>query len=213
MDVAAGCRAAERQDFGIARAYVAHLLFGNPVVVLRHAPVRGALENSQLSCSLCDLMDDLHSGCAGADDPDSLAREIDAFPGPVVCVAALAFERGDTRYIVRHGRRREDADCGDQEPCRIAAAIRQHDLPASCVLTIVSSGYASVELDVPAQVELVGDIVEVPLVVGLGRKVFAPIPLVEQLLGERIAVSPAFGIEAGARVAIPIPGATNPAGG
>src|SRR5687767_10332541 len=182
MDVAAGCRAAERQDFGIAGTYVAHLLFGNPAVVLRHAPIRVALENSQLSCGLCDLLDGLHSGCAGADDPDPLAGEIDAFPGPVVCVAGLAFERRDAWYVVRHGRRREDADRGDQKPCRMAAAILQHDLPASCVLTIVSRGHTSVEVDVPAQVELVGDMVEIPLGLRLGSEMFVPLPRVEQRL-------------------------------
>ena len=63
----------------------------------------------------------------------------------------------------------------------------------------------------PAQVELVGDIVKIAVVIGLGRKVFAPIPLVEQFLGERIAIGPAFGIKAGAKLAIPIPGVTNSA--
>src|SRR5688572_13923375 len=170
MDVAAGCRAAERQDFWIAGTYVAHLLFGNRAVVLRHAPVRVALENSQLTCGLRDFLDGLHGGCTGADDPDALAGKIDPFLRPVVGVTRLAFERSDTRYVVRHGRRREDADCGDQKPCRTAAAILQHDLPASCALTIVGSGYARVELNVPAQVERVGDMVEIPFGLGLGSE-------------------------------------------
>src|SRR6185436_6484670 len=141
MDVAAGRRAAKRQDFGIAGAYVAHLLFGNPAVVLRHAPVRVALEYSQPTCGLGDLLDRLHGGCAGADDADALAVKSDAFLRPVVRVAGLARERVDTRYVVRHGRRREHADRGDQKPRRTAAAVLQHDRPASCVLTIAGSGY------------------------------------------------------------------------
>src|SRR5262245_17448056 len=213
MDVAAGCRAAKRQDFRIAGAYLTHLLFGNPAVVLRDAAVRVTLKDSQSVCGLCDLLDGLHGGCAGADDPDALAGEIDPFLRPVVRMAGLAFERGDTRYVARHGRRREDADCRDQKPCRIAAAILQHDLPASCGLTIASSGYARVELNVPAQVEYVGDRIEIPLGLGLGREMLAPVPRVEQRLRERISVGPAFGIETGAWVAIPIPGATHPAAG
>src|SRR5262245_1792898 len=213
MDVAAGCLAAERQDFGIAGSYVAHLLFGNPAVVLRHAPIRVALENSQPTCGLCQLLDGLHGGCAGADDPDALVGKIDPFLRPVVCVAGLAFERGDTWYVVRHGRRREDADCGDQKPCRTAAAILQRDLPASCVLAIVRSGDASVELYVPAQVEHVGDMVEIPLGLGLGSEMLAPVPRVEQRLRERVTVGPAFGIKPGTRVSIPIPRATDPAAG
>src|SRR5262245_46370118 len=98
MDVAAGCLAAERQDLGIAGAYVAHLLPGNPGVVLRHAPVRVALKDSQSVRGLGDLLDGLHGRCAGADDADALAGKIDPFLRPVVRVAGLAFERGDTRY-------------------------------------------------------------------------------------------------------------------
>jgi hypothetical protein len=42
----------------------------------------------------------------------------------------------------------------------------------------------AVELNVAAQVELVSDIVEVPLGLGLGGEVFVPVPLVEQFLRE-----------------------------
>src|SRR5262249_56087838 len=128
-------------------------------------------------------------------------------------VAGLGLERGDTRYVARHGSRRQHADRGDQKPCRTAGAIRQHDLPASRVLTIVGGGDAGVELDVPAQIEYVGDVVEIPLGLGLGGEMLAPVPRVEQLLRERIAVGPAFRIEAGARVAVPVPRSANPARG
>jgi hypothetical protein len=65
----------------------------------------------------------------------------------------------------------------------------------------------AVELDVAAQVELVGDVVEIALGLGPSGKTLAPIPLVEQLLGKRVAVGVALEIEAGAWIAVPIPGA------
>ena len=63
------------------------------------------------------------------------------------------------------------------------------------------------ELHVPAQVELVGDVVEVAEVLGLAGEALLPVPLLEQLLGEGVAVGDALGVEAGARVAVPVPGA------
>ena len=52
------------------------------------------------------------------------------------------------------------------------------------------------ELDVPAQVELVGDVVQVAQGLRLGGEVLLPVPFVEQLLGERVAVGPALRVEA-----------------
>ena len=38
---------------------------------------------------------------------------------------------------------------------------------------------------------------------------FGPVPLLQQLFRKRIAVGPAFGIEARARVSVPVPGAAD----
>ena len=65
----------------------------------------------------------------------------------------------------------------------------------------------AVELHVLAQVELVGDVVEVAQVLRLAGEPFLPVPLVEQLLRERVAVGVALRVEAGAGVAVPVPGA------
>ena len=62
------------------------------------------------------------------------------------------------------------------------------------------------EVHVLSQIELVGHKVQVPQVLWLGRETFIPVPLVEQLLGERIAVGVTLRIEAGSRISIPIPG-------
>ena len=60
-----------------------------------------------------------------------------------------------------------------------------------------------------AQVELVGHEVEVTLVFGLAGVEFLPVPFLEQLLGEGVAVGIALGVEAGAGIAVPIPGAAH----
>ena len=63
-----------------------------------------------------------------------------------------------------------------------------------------------VELHVFAQVEFVGDMVEVAQIFGLTGKPFLPVPLVEQFPREGITVGVAFGVETRARIAVPVPG-------
>jgi hypothetical protein len=123
--------------------------------------------------------------------------------------AREAVDAGDGRH---HGRR-EHADRGDEKARRMARAARQDELPAARVLTILCGGDAAVELDVAAQVELVRDMVEIALGVGLGREVLVPVPLLEQLLREGVAVGPALRVETRARIAVPVPGAADPAAG
>jgi hypothetical protein len=59
-----------------------------------------------------------------------------------------------------------------------------------------------------AQIEFVGDVVKVAQILGLAGKALLPMPLVEQFAREREAVGVAFGIEAAAGIAVPVPGAT-----
>src|SRR5258707_1651796 len=68
---------------------------------------------------------------------------------------------------------------------------------------------AAVERDVAAQVEFVGDEVEIAQRLGLRSEMLGPAPFLQQLLREGIAVGVAFGIEAGAGIAIPVPGAAD----
>ncbi len=65
------------------------------------------------------------------------------------------------------------------------------------------------ELDVPAQVKLVRDIVEVALVLRLTRIMLFPVPFLQEFLRERIPVGITLGVEARPGVAVPIPGATH----
>src|SRR3954447_13686081 len=74
-------------------------------------------------------------------------------------------------------------------------------------------GDAAVELNIATQVELVGDIIQIALGLGLRREVLFPIPFFEQFLRERVAVGPALGVETRAGIAVPVPGAADPAAG
>jgi len=56
----------------------------------------------------------------------------------------------------------------------------------------VSGGHAALELDVAPQVELVGDMVQIPLGLGLAGEMLLPLPFLQQFLGKRVAVGPAF---------------------
>jgi hypothetical protein len=69
------------------------------------------------------------------------------------------------------------------------------------------------EAHVLSQIELVHDVVQVALGLGLRREVFLPLPLVEELLGEEVAVGVALRVEPGARVAVPEPCASHPGAG
>ena len=62
------------------------------------------------------------------------------------------------------------------------------------------------ELDVAAQVEFVGDVVEVGERLGLGREVLFPVPFGEEGGREGVGVAVGLGVEACAWVAVPVPG-------
>jgi hypothetical protein len=121
-------------------------------------------------------------------------------------VERRALKTLDSRNV-RQRRRRQHADRGDQEAGRAVPTVFQGDVPTARALAVVRGGDAALELDVAAQIELVGDVVQIAFGLGLAGKMLLPVPLVEQLLRERVAVGPAFGIEPGARVAVPVPSA------
>src|SRR5262249_33791732 len=87
------------------------------------------------------------------------------------------------------------------------------DLPLIRGLVVGDCLDPAVELDVAAEIELVGDEVAVAQSLRLSREVLAPFPLAQDLLGEGVAVGPALGVEPGTRVAVPVPGAADAAAG
>ena len=70
-------------------------------------------------------------------------------------------------------------------------AVLALDLPLGRGFVIGDGLDPAVELDVAAEVELVGDEVAVAQGLRLRREVLAPLPLAQQLVGEGVAVGPA----------------------
>ena len=62
--------------------------------------------------------------------------------------------------------------------------VFQRQAPAPRALVVMRRGDPAFELDVAAQIEFVGDVVEIAQRFRLARKVFGPVPFRQQLLGE-----------------------------
>jgi hypothetical protein len=166
------------------------------------------LEDDEVRRLLGDLRDRLHPGGAGADHRDPLAAEVHRLVRPRPGVVALARVVGEPRerWQVRG---RDAADRRDEVARRGGAPVVGGDLPAVVRLVVHGPGDGRAELDVAAQVHLVGDEVEVVEDLRLAREALAPRPLVEDLRREVVAehVVDALAVAAGARVAVPVPGA------
>ena len=94
-----------------------------------------------------------------------------------------------------------------------AAAVLQRHVPAAGFVLVVRGGDAAAELDVAAQIELVGDVVEVAQGLRLAGEMLGPVPFLQQFLGERVAVGITFGVETCAGIAVPVPGAADAGAG
>src|SRR3978361_982742 len=68
-------------------------------------------------------------------------------------------------------------------------------------------GHRSLELDVAPEVELVGDVVQIPFGFRLASEMLLPVPVVEQFLGKGVPVRPTFGAKPGSGITVPVPGA------
>ena len=125
---------------------------------------------------------------------------------PVKRMEGLALEVLDP-LDARHRRRRQQPQGHDDEARGELASVAREDVPPVLVLVKVRGFHVAVELHVLPQTELVGDVVQVLQVLGLTGEGLLPVPLVEELLRERVPVGIALGVEAGAGIAVPIPGA------
>ena len=177
----------------------------------RHAVVRRTLENGQMRGSFGDHRRRLDAGRAGADQPNALAAEIDAFvrPLPGVDPASLeGVEAGNVRDIGR----RQAADRGDQELRREYVARLSGHAPDIRQRIVMGGGHAGIEADVALQVEALSNVVEISQDFRRAGIAFRPFPLPHQFLGERIAVGMAFRIAARTGIAVPVPGAADSVG-
>ena len=95
----------------------------------------------------------------------------------------------------------------------MTAAVLQHDLPASRLFAVVRRSDPTIQLDIAPQIELVSNVIEVTLGLGLGSEVLLPIPFLEKFFRERVTVSPALGVKSRTGIAVPVPRAANPTAG
>ena len=145
----------------------------------------------------------------------------DGLPGPVTVDALMrpasgmvpltleALEAGNVGDVCRG----QTPDRGDEETCRVAAASPGADGPEICAVVKRSRGNAAVEAYAASQIEPVGDMLKITPDLGSLGIALAPVPLLHQIRVERIAVGVAFGIAPGARIAIPVPCASDPGSG
>src|SRR5450631_43044 len=147
----------------------------------------------------------LDRGRSGADHADALAGEIDPFMRPVTGVIDLALEIGEALDI-RHPRIRQAAGGEHDMFCRDGLAVGSGDLPYIGALVENSPIDAGVELDIATEIKTVGDVIGVLQDLGLRRVALAPVPILLQLVRERIGILHALDIAACAGIAIPVPG-------
>ena len=189
--------------------HLAHDLGSERGVVGRDRIARRALEDGEVRGLLGDQRDRLDRRRSGADHRDALAGEVDAAVRPAPGVIGLARERVAAREV-GHVRGRQAARRHDQEARGDAPAIGL-DRPAALGVAPVRGAHARVELDVAAQIEAVGDVLDVAQDLGLGRVALAPLPFLLELLRELIGVFEALDVAARAGIAVPVPGAADPA--
>ena len=193
---------------GILRLVCAFLLFAHRAVAGRQAEVGGALEHREVLGVLRDDRDHLHAGRACADRAHALAGEVDTFMRPQAGVIPFTLEVMDA-LEVGHPRRREIARRHDDVArADLFAGLRLQDPLVG--LAVEQRGLdARVELHVAAQVEAVGDVVDVFQDLGLRAVALRPFPFLLQLVGEAVGIFQAFHVAARAGIAVPEPGAAD----
>ena len=92
---------------------------------------------------------------------------------------------------------------------RHGLAVGSSDLPDVGGFIEDSFVDAGIELNIGAQIETVGDVVGVFQNFRLRRVALTPVPVLLQLVGERIGILHAFDVTAGAWIAVPVPGASD----
>ena len=202
---------------GVARLEGADFIGIQRAVARRDRVIGRALKDMKLRSLLGDNRNALHRRRAGTDHADPAPSEIDFMVGPAARVIGVAREIIQPLEVGGVGRR--EAARGHDEifgrkgmaPAFAFAFALGLDLPTRGCLVVDGGLHPGVELDIPAQVEAVGDVLEVAQDLGLARVALGPFPLLLELLGKLVGVLHALDIAARARVAVPIPGAPHPA--
>lgn len=148
-----------------------------------------------------DLGSNLQAGAAGADQTDGHSGKIHAFHWPLGRMdypALVVFNAGN----IGHAGRGERAGREDDMARGRARSVRQRHGPRMRVVVPNRALDARVELDITAQVELVGDEFRICENFRLRRKPFGPSPLPTQFVRPRILILEALHVTTQARIAV-----------
>jgi hypothetical protein len=131
---------------------------------------------------------------------------------PLAGVVALALERLEA-LVRRHVGGRQSADRGDDKASRHHVALVGAHCPKLGAFVEYDLDDPLAELDVGLEVEAFGAMLEIAQDLILLRIALGPVPLLQQVFVERVAIDVAIGIAACAGIAIPVPGAADPVAG
>ncbi|PAV67832.1 hypothetical protein WR25_02702 [Diploscapter pachys] len=202
------CRLA---TFGVGRLYRRVLVVGDGSVGRGYRVIGGALEHRELRRRPGDDGRHLDARRSGADDRDPLAGIVDRLLGPACAVDDPADELVLPRIDGILGRR-QLADRQDQLASVPFFAGIGDDVPAPRRLVEPRLDHAGRQADVSAQVEAVGDMVDIAEDFGLSGVALAPAPFLLQLGREAIGIVVAFDVAASAGILIVIPDAADAIG-
>ena len=199
-------------EFGVALLQVGEELRVERRVAGGDGKVGGALEHEQFRSLFRDLWAHLDSGRPGADHAHPLPGEVHGLVRPVPGVVEVAGEVFEP-WEVGELRDGELAAGHDEVAGADPVAVVGVDRPRVGGLVEGCRGHRGVEGDSAPQVEFVGDEVDVAQDLGLGSVPLSPVPLLEDLLGERVAVLDALDVAPRPRVAVPVPHTAHVASG
>jgi hypothetical protein len=115
-----------------------------------------------------------------------------------------SLERLDS-WDVRFERHRQDAGRRDHEACGEGLSCGRANSPPRVRVVPVHCDDLGIEFDVTAQVQTVGDEVEIGLDLGLGGHVLGPHPFLLDLIGEAVRVLDTLDVATCSRVAVEQP--------
>ncbi len=164
---------------------------------------------------LRDLRDHLDRGRPRPDHGDALAREVDALPRPERRQVRLGPANVSTPSNSSSGRFGSDRQpvAMTQKRAVHSLAVVRADAPAPRGLVEHGSTRPGSRTGCPAQVEPVGDVVDVGEDLGLRRVPLRPLHSCSRLGRESVRVLHALDVAARAGVAVPVPRASDPLAG
>jgi hypothetical protein len=109
----------------------------------------------------------------------------------------------------RLGRDGEQADGREEETGNVRTPVVSVNNPLVAGIVEFCGCDNAAKFDIASQIELVSDVVKIGQCLRLRGEQLTPVPLLEQLFRERVAVAITLGIEAASRIPVLVPGAAD----